>query len=140
MSNEKIDVIRETNAEAKQIILGSLEELANEIRNNHTWNIDEINNFLIKYDIILKNINSFLGASKAHQENNGLVYFDFDPKDLLVINSFLKEDIIPAYKKLENPKLHDEEKRKSFERFLHYLNGMVIESSIYIKGSYKQNA
>jgi hypothetical protein len=115
--------------------------MADEVETNDSWDENEIYDFVRRYDLVLKEIETFMGKTKNHQDNNGLVYFDFDPKDLLIINNFLKEVLIPVYdKKMENPRLLDENKKESFEKFLHYLNGMIIQGSIIAKGSYKQNA
>ena len=90
MSDEERDFTRETNIEAKQIILGNIKILADEVRANAGWDQNQISDFLRRYDLLLIDIHEYIGKTKAHQENDRLVYFDFDTKDLLIINNFIK--------------------------------------------------
>ena len=137
--NKDIDLVRVINEETKERILKNLDNLAQQIEKKNTWDKDECLNLTAEYYDLIFAINKYSGTSKYHQENGGLVNFDFDPTNLIKINNFIKQIIVPEYEKnLSKPELNAT-KRKQLEKFLKKLNNALIFGDIYATGSFKQN-
>ncbi len=138
--SEDIEMIGDINRSAKDLILNTLDDTSKEIDTKTIWNRDECLNLAQIYFDLMNSINTYAGISKNHQENEGLVHFDFDPTNLIKINNFIKQSVIPEFEKnLNNPNLKMTE-RKQLEKFLKQLNDALIFGEIYATGSFKQNA